>query len=114
MPVEIYVVKDQECSVLFKQVKCCEHYVRALVDTGSGVSAVSEGFATRIQAQRLDWKGPHLRLASGEVVIPETAIRIVVEERGVKAQTSAVVLSQLGFDLIEHFVSHHVAQCADV
>jgi hypothetical protein len=100
VPVEIWVIENQECSVLFKEVKCCENYVRALVDPGSGVSAISEDFANRVRAQRLGWKGPCLRLACGEIVLPEAAIRIVVEERGVRAQTSAVVPSKLCCDVL--------------
>ncbi|MFH1626145.1 MAG: reverse transcriptase domain-containing protein, partial [Pseudomonadota bacterium] len=105
------------------EVKINEHTEKALIDTGSKHSFISEGVAEELQREgtRLDWIDVDIRLADGSALPVKGKMRVRMEVRGQKI-TKQVLVSKIGErviigrDLLDEFPiltisPEHTADC---
>jgi hypothetical protein len=75
--------------------------VKAIIDTGSGVSLVSPKFCRMLGVdQYREWSGPRLLLMDGKTLVPNGSVKLRIYVEGRLVWIKAAVSEMNGFDLL--------------
>ena len=87
-------------NLVFAEVYCCGLKVKALIDTGAGITVVSPLFCSKLKLNYFTWDGPTILYVNGKRVVPEGQVELEISIRHKEFKIKAAVLDLNGFDLL--------------
>ena len=88
-------------NLVFTQVTCKNRIVEAIVDTGAGITVISPDLCKQLNfSLHKRWGGPHLLMAIGTIVRPDSSVSLELIINRVPVYVEAAVLALNGYELL--------------